>query len=213
MIKKIILGLFMFSVFINIWFAGSQSERFKELQDKRNKDQSMTAQEIKDYNYYADEYWFWDEWVEALNKYENKVAEELKKNQDKAEADKAEKAANTNAHKKDCTTWENKWKCLDQPTFMIWVDETLWVWIKVDWKNTSQVINKTLGTVIQKLMIALWVLAVLIMTIWAWYIIMYHGQDELLSKGKSIFMSGITALVVALSSYYLVAILRYILYK
>lgn len=85
-----------------------------------------------------------------------------------------------------------------------------------DWKklsNTSEVINYTLWTIIQKLMVALWVLAVLIMTVWAGYIIMYHGQDELLSKGKSIFMAGVTALIVALSSYYLVSILRFVLYN
>lgn len=105
-------------------------------------------------------------------------------------------------------------KNISSKWFEIWVNETIWVWFQVKkWDNTGNVLNRTLGTVIQKLMVALWVLAVLIMTIWAWYIIMYHGQDELLSKGKSIFMSGITALVVALSSYYLVAILRYILYK
>lgn len=101
---------------------------------------------------------------------------------------------------------------ISEAWFSISVNETIWVWFKVEW-DTSQVINRTLWTIIQKLMIALWVLAVLIMTVWAGYIIMYHGQDELLSKGKSIFMSGITALVVALSSYYLVSILRYILYN
>ncbi|QFR38659.1 hypothetical protein A9Q91_00295 [Candidatus Gracilibacteria bacterium 28_42_T64] len=79
--------------------------------------------------------------------------------------------------------------------------------------NVEQTINRTLGTIIQKLMIALGSLSLLIMTIGGGYMIMYHGQDELLSKGKSIFLSGITALVVALSSYYMVAFLRYILYS
>jgi hypothetical protein len=103
---------------------------------------------------------------------------------------------------------------LKSTDFEIKVNDTIWVWFDVkEWDDTSMVINRTLGTVIQKLMIALWVLAVLIMTIWWGYIILHHGEDTLLSKGKSIFMAGVTSLVVALSSYYIVAILRYILYN
>lgn len=105
-------------------------------------------------------------------------------------------------------------KKLNSTDFTIGVNDTIGVWIPVlEWDNSSEVLNRTLGTIIQKLMVALWVLSVLIMTVWAWYIILYHGQDELLSKGKSIFMAWITALVVALSSYYLVSILRFILYN
>ncbi len=78
--------------------------------------------------------------------------------------------------------------------------------------NTTETINYTLGTIIQKLMIGLGSIALIIMTIWAWYIIIYHGQDELLSKWKSMFISWIIALVVALSSYYLVDIVKNLLY-
>jgi hypothetical protein len=73
-------------------------------------------------------------------------------------------------------------------------------------------VNFALGTIIQKLMIGLGSLSVLIMTIWAWYIVLHNGQDELLNKWKSIFMSGIYAMAIALSSYYLITIVRYILY-
>lgn len=62
-------------------------------------------------------------------------------------------------------------------------------------------------------MIAIWVISLLVMTIWAWYMIFYHWQDELLSKGKSIFNSWIIALIVALSSYYIVSLVRLILYS
>jgi hypothetical protein len=79
--------------------------------------------------------------------------------------------------------------------------------------ETSEVVNFVLGSIIQKLMIALWSLALIIMTIWAWYMILAHGQDELLSKWKSIFISGIISLIVALSSYYLVSFIRFILYS
>jgi hypothetical protein len=86
--------------------------------------------------------------------------------------------------------------------------------MKVDKNNdTKQNVNYALGTIIQTLMIALWSLALLIMTVGAGYIVLHHGQDELLSKWKSIFMSWVYALVVALSSYYLVAIFRYILFQ
>jgi hypothetical protein len=63
------------------------------------------------------------------------------------------------------------------------------------------------------MMIALGSLSVLIMTIWGWYIIMHNWQDELLSKWKSIFMSWVYAMSVALSSYYIISIVRYLLYS
>ena len=85
--------------------------------------------------------------------------------------------------------------------------------MKVNWKTTKENVNFALATIIQNMMIALWSLALLIMTAWAWYIILHNGQDELLSKWKSIFMSGVYALVVALSSYYLINIIRFILYQ
>ncbi len=85
--------------------------------------------------------------------------------------------------------------------------------LDVKGKTTKENVNYALWTIIQKMMMALWSLALLIMTIWGWYIVLHHWQDELLSKWKSIFMSWVYALVVALGSYYLVAILRYILFN
>ncbi len=79
--------------------------------------------------------------------------------------------------------------------------------------NVKQVVNFVLWTIIQKLMIAIWAISLLVMTIWAWYMIFYHWQDELLSKGKSIFNAWIIALIVALSSYYIVSLVRLILYS
>ena len=80
------------------------------------------------------------------------------------------------------------------------------------WTST-QTINNTLWTIIQKLMIALWFISAFIMTIWAWYMILYHGQDEFLTKWKNIFMAWIISLVVALASYQLVSFIRFILYS
>ena len=110
----------------------------------------------------------------------------------------------------DCST---SWDCIDKENFMI--DTSLfspgWDWLK-KWES-KDTINFVLWTLIQKLMIGLWIIALLIMTIWAWYMIAYHGEDELLSKWKNIFIAWITSLVVALSAYYLISLVWYLLYK
>lgn len=86
-------------------------------------------------------------------------------------------------------------------------------WIESKWVTTSEKINWLLWTTIQTMMIALWILSVLIMTIWSWYMILHNWQDELLSKWKSIFMSWVYAMIIALTSYYLIAIIRFLLYN
>lgn len=86
-------------------------------------------------------------------------------------------------------------------------------WSSLKWWDSKTTINNTLWNVIKKLMIALWVISLFVMTVWAWYMIMYHWHDEYLSKWKNIFIWWITALIVALSSYYLVNLVWYILYS
>lgn len=117
------------------------------------------------------------------------------------------------ADKKAYDEWpESAWD-IRSPGYQISVND-ISPWMKVEAGNTtSQNVNSVFGKIIKSMMILLWSLALLIMTIWGWYIILHHGQDELLSKWKSIFMSWVYALVVALSSYYLVDIFRNILYK
>ena len=78
--------------------------------------------------------------------------------------------------------------------------------------TAEETIDATLGTVIKSLMIVFWSIALLIMTIGAWYMILYHGNDELLSRWKTIFKAWILGLILALSSYYIVDFVRYILY-
>ncbi len=80
-------------------------------------------------------------------------------------------------------------------------------------EGTYGMINVLLWNTIQYLMIAMGTLALLTMTIGAGYMIIHAGNDEMLSKGKSIFTSGLIALAVALSSYYIVALVRYLLYS
>lgn len=86
-------------------------------------------------------------------------------------------------------------------------------WIDSEWSDTEERINWLLWTIIQTMMIALWVLSVFIMTIWAWYIILHNWQDELLSKWKSIFMAWVYSMIIALSSYLIIYIVRQILYS
>lgn len=86
-------------------------------------------------------------------------------------------------------------------------------WINSQWTDTTQRVNWLLGTIIQKMMIALWSLSIFIMTIWAGYMVLHNWQDELLSKWKSIFMAWIYSVLIALSSYYLISIIRFMLYS
>lgn len=81
------------------------------------------------------------------------------------------------------------------------------------WTNSKETLNKSLWNIIKKLMLLLTMLSLLIMTIWAWYMIIYHWQDEFLSKWKNIFMAWIWAMVISLSSYYIVSLVTYILYN
>jgi len=109
----------------------------------------------------------------------------------------------------DCKwTW-----CINSTSFEISVWNVTPGWNSLIKGTTTETINYTLGTIIEKLMIGLGSMALLIMTVGAGYMIIFHGQDELLSKWKYIFMSWIIALVVALSSYYMVSLLRYLLYS
>lgn len=91
---------------------------------------------------------------------------------------------------------------------------TFFPWAKTAGKdNIEQNTNYYLSKIIQMLMVLLGSVSLLIMTVWAGYMIMYHGQDELLSKGKSIFTAGIISLIVAGSSYYLVSAIRFLLFQ
>ncbi len=114
------------------------------------------------------------------------------------------------------TYWEKcEWTgCLNSAEFEINVNDiSPWINISSEATTSAEKVNFLLWTLIQKMMIALWSLSILIMTVWGWYMILHNWQDELLSKWKSIFMSWIYAMIVALSSYYLIAIVRFLLYS
>jgi hypothetical protein len=124
-------------------------------------------------------------------------------------ADESEKDEAKAKYIDDCKVSKN---CIDQPSFVIKTWD-ISPWIVGKWNTSSEIANWALWTIIQKMMLALWFLSVFIMTVWAWYIVLHNWQDELLSKWKTIFMSWIYAMIIALSSYYLVAAVRFLLYS
>lgn len=79
--------------------------------------------------------------------------------------------------------------------------------------NSEETVDNVLFTILEKILVVFWVCAAFIMTIGAGYMIIYHGQDEFLSKWKSIFTAGLIALVVALSSGLIVRLFSYLLYS
>ena len=96
-------------------------------------------------------------------------------------------------------------------TIDVWTITPTWTG-SFDWKSSTEVINFTLETLITSLITAFWVLSLLVMTIGAGFMIIYHGQDELLTRWKSIFSYGLISLAVALSAWLLVNFVSYLLY-
>ena len=139
---------------------------------------------------------------------ETRIANEKAIVNAKAAENKAKVKAAQTKHDEECADSKS---CIEKPSFTINVNDFS-PGLKVSEGSSQENINSGLSKIIQTLMVWLWSLSLLIMTIGAGYMVAYHGQDELLSKGKSIFTSGIIALVVALSSYLLVELVVGILY-
>lgn len=128
---------------------------------------------------------------------------------DKVSADDS----NVNSNQSRDEECNASWNCFDKPNFMVNTDtfSIWWTWLKKDsWKNT---INNVLWNVIQKLMIVLWTISFWIITIWWYFMVTSHWDDSLLTKWKNILKWWIISLFVALSSYYIVNMVSYILYK
>lgn len=79
--------------------------------------------------------------------------------------------------------------------------------------NAIEDANFALGYIIEQLMLFIGWFSLLVMTIWAGYIIIHRGDDSSLSKWKEIFIAGALGLTVALLSYYMVSIVRYLIYS
>ena len=87
-----------------------------------------------------------------------------------------------------------------------------WTTYKTTNRDTKKRVNDSLLVIIQKIFIPLWVLSAFVMAIWAGYMILSSWQDEVLNKGKKIFKMWIFAVVIALISYLLVELVKYLLY-
>lgn len=105
--------------------------------------------------------------------------------------------------------WEGK---LKDSNFMINTNAFV-PWNKFrEWWNIERKLQNWLWTIIQRLMVPFWVLAVLVMVIWAGFMILSNWNDETLNKWKKIFKMSIFSLCLALSSYVAVELLKYALY-
>lgn len=98
------------------------------------------------------------------------------------------------------------------PGFTVSVDTFSPFWTALSWDWTQWNVDNLLARILNALIIFIWVAAVFFMTVWAWYMIIYHWQDELLSKWKTIFTSWLIALVVALSAWIIVRLFVFLLY-
>ncbi len=105
------------------------------------------------------------------------------------------------------------WNCMDRSSFKINTDNFSLGKNNLKWTTWTQTINKTFWVIIQQLMIILWTLSLVVISIWAWFMMLFHWDDSTLTKWKNTIKWWIIALVVALSSYYIINMVWYILYK
>ncbi len=171
---------------------------------------------------------YWEQYRNARSNLYQQKAEELKKSADKGKIireieEQAQKNASLakDAVKKTHTDYIKAKSAYDNsdaskddftsPWFKIPVNQ-LFPWSRY-WKQDNYVwnIKEFFMDIIQKLMIGLGAIALIIIVIWASFMILYHGEESMITKWKSIFSWWIIALVVALSAYYLVEIVKYLL--
>jgi len=110
-----------------------------------------------------------------------------------------------------CTWLDSSWK-LCSVDYKIDTTSMFWTTTKIKKDTAKLTIEEFLKVTVNKLLVALWVIALFIMIIGWGYMIFASGQDELLNKWKSIFNSGLIALLVALASSIIIKIIIYLLY-
>ena len=98
------------------------------------------------------------------------------------------------------------------PEFTVSVATFSPFWTGLSWGGTRGNVDNLLARVLNALILFIWVAAIFFMTIGAGYMIIYHGQDELLSKWKTIFTAWLIAIVVALSAWIIVRLFVVLLY-
>lgn len=124
-----------------------------------------------------------------------------------------EKQKNEDRQNKD----ENKNSEWDfkSPNFKINISWGIWKvwWSGATGSTSTQKMNNEFWKIIKNLMIWLWMTSMALIIVWAWYILSNAGQDELLTKWKNIVIWWVMALIIALSWYFLIDAIWYILYK
>lgn len=111
-------------------------------------------------------------------------------------------------------TWDkdniaSTWFTISVNQLSPWWKSIIPSWAK---KAPKETMIDILSLIIENLMVAIWVVAILVMTIWWGYMIMHLWQDDMLTKWKSIFKSWLIALLVALWSWLLVKLVAFLLY-
>lgn len=99
--------------------------------------------------------------------------------------------------------------------FNVKVSDFTWnTWMDIqDWETLKQKTNGLLNKIIKMLIVAIWVIALFVVSVWAWYMIMYNWNEEFLKKWRNMVYTGFLTLFIALTSYYLMNLVRYILYS
>jgi ABC-type multidrug transport system fused ATPase/permease subunit len=201
MIKKIIIIFIIFFSFFNISF--SEWENTKEAKDtaekKVNKKAKIVSEAQKSYNRAK---------IEGNNEKAKEISWNLK-NLKKELNDEVIK------YKQAKTNYDNSEESKDDFS-SIWFNLSVWdlfPWTRYTDKNSSvtEKANMFFADIIQKLMIWLGSLALLIITIWAWFMIFYHWEDSLLTKWKSIFSAWIISLIIALMSFYIIEFVKFLI--
>jgi hypothetical protein len=100
-------------------------------------------------------------------------------------------------------------------TFTIDVWGIIWnIWPdNIPWTTLESKTNNLLIQIIEILMVSIWVIALFVVSVWAWYMIIYNWNEEFLKKWRNMIYTGFLALFIALSSYYIMNLVRYILYN
>ena len=106
----------------------------------------------------------------------------------------------------------NSFAWVEDKSYMIDTDSLFWQTSSIKTWTAKDTVENTLITIVQKLMIAFWVLSLFIMTIGWGYMIFAAWKDEMLSKWKSIFSAWLIALIIALASSIIIKLVIYLLY-
>lgn len=175
-----------------VWYSDAE-KKAKDTLDKAKEELKNAVWKLRDFE----------------NDTENKNALDWKR-----ELEKQKRIENYEKRQKECSEKQN---CLDTADFKfpIWILSATWneenKFINKD-SDAKKTTNRTLGLFIQKLSIWMWTLAIILMLIWVWHMILHAGQEDVLWRWKTMFISSIIAIAISLSSYILVELVIYIVY-